>query len=69
MLQVSPDGRRHRDELVAALSDAMFVGPGLHSAGTFARRRQNNTFFYHFGHATRSGMYGDQAEVTTVSSQ
>jgi len=42
--------------VVSALSDAMFVAPALHSAGTFARRR-NNTFFYHFNHQTKGGMY------------
>ena len=66
--QQVPEPETTRSQLVSALSDAMFVSPGVHSAGTFARRR-NNTFFYHFGHATRSGMYGDQAEVISVSSQ
>ena len=63
LLQVSTDGRTVRDELVSALSDAMFLAPGLHSAGTFSRRR-NNTFFYQFSHQTKSGMY---AEVTITT--
>ena len=46
----------NREHLVAALSDAMFVAPAAHSAGTFSRRR-NNTFFYHFNHQTKGGMY------------
>ena len=36
----------------------MFLAPGLHSAGTFSRRR-NNTFFYQFSHQTKSGMYAE----------
>ena len=51
-----------REHLIAALSDAMFVAPAVHSAGTFFRRR-NNTFFYHFNHQTKGGMY---AKVNTV---
>ena len=43
----------------------MFVSPGVHSAGTFARRK-NNTFFFHFNHQTKSGMY---AEVTETQSR
>ena len=48
--------KKTRERVVSALSDAMFVAPALHSAGTFARRR-NNTFFYHFNHQTKGGMY------------
>ena len=58
--QQLPEPERTRSQLVSALSDAMFVSPGVHSAGTFARRR-NNTFFFQFSHQTKSGMY---AEVT-----
>jgi len=43
-------------QLVAAISDAMYLAPALHSAGTFFRRK-NNTFVYHFHHQTKSGMY------------
>ena len=58
--QQVPEPETTRSQLVSALSDAMFVSPGVHSAGTFARRR-NNTFFFQFSHQTKSGMY---AEVT-----
>ena len=58
--QQVPQPETTRSQLVSALSDAMFVSPGVHSAGTFARRR-NNTFFFQFSHQTKSGMY---AEVT-----
>ena len=58
--QQLPEPETTRTQLVSALSDAMFVSPGVHSAGTFARRR-NNTFFFQFSHQTKSGMY---AEVT-----
>ena len=59
--QQVPEPETTRSQLVSALSDAMFVSPGVHSAGTFARRRRNNTFFFQFSHQTKSGMY---AEVT-----
>lgn len=51
-------------QLVSALSDALYVAPALHSAGTFYRRR-NNTFLYHFNHHTKAGMY---AKVDSASS-
>ena len=51
-----------RERVVTALSDAMFVAPAVHSAGTFARRR-NNTFFYHFNHQTKGGMYSKVMEL------
>ena len=56
--QQVPDPETTRSQLVSALSDAMFVSPGVHSAGTFARRR-NNTFFFQFSHQTKSGMYAE----------
>ena len=62
MLQQVPDPVTTRSNLVSALSDAMFVSPGIHSAGTFARRK-NNTFFFHFSHQTKSGMYAEVPET------
>ena len=57
-LQTDVDGRTLRDELVSAISDAMYLSPAVHSAGTFSRRK-NNTFFFHFSHQTKSGIYAE----------
>ena len=62
--QIDLDGRSLRDDLVTALSDAMFLSPAVHSAGTFSRRR-NNTYFFHFAHQTKSGMYLEVLNILT----
>ena len=63
--QQVPEPNTTRSQLVSALSDAMFVSPGVHSAGTFARRK-NNTYFFHFSHQTKNGMYAEVPETVFV---
>jgi hypothetical protein len=56
-----------RNQTLAAVSDALYAAPAVHSAGTFARRRNKSTHFYHFAHATRNGLYPQVARVNNVT--
>ncbi len=55
--QEAPSGLLVRNQTLAAVNDALYAAPAVHSAGTFHRRRNKSTYFYHFAHPTRNGLY------------
>ena len=56
-VQEPPSPRLVRNQTLAAVSDALYAAPAVHSAGTFYRRRNKSTYFYQFTHPTRNGLY------------
>ena len=65
-VQEPPSPRLVRNQTLAAVSDALYAAPAVHSAGTFYRRRNKSTYFYQFTHPTRNGLY-PQVLLTTAT--
>ena len=65
-VQEPPSPRLVRTQTLAAVSDALYAAPAVHSAGTFYRRRNKSTYFYQFTHPTRNGLY-PQVLLTTAT--
>jgi hypothetical protein len=64
--QEAPSGLLVRNQTLAAVNDALYAAPAVHSAGTFHRRRNKSTYFYHFAHPTRNGLYPQVPYSTPV---
>lgn len=55
-------------KVIQAFSDGLYASPAVFSARNFFRRssKQKTTFFYHFSHHTKMGLYNQVInELTT----